>query len=226
MMQPPDFGKVLSKDRFERVQRYLARGPLGAEDDLTDDPWSEVRWICDEFNCQRRLEFRMGWAVVVDESMIQWQGKSGPGGMPHLSYVKRKPQPLGLELKTLCDASTGMMMVIEIQEGKIRMARARFCREFPATTACTLRLCAIAGLGENSLVGPFPKRVVFADSWFASLATLLALRDKLGQFRTAHVLSSTFFIATCSPSPRSAFYWPYQDRPQRFPFGAHEMVVE
>ena len=29
MMQPPDFGKLLSKDRFARVKRYLARGPLG-----------------------------------------------------------------------------------------------------------------------------------------------------------------------------------------------------
>jgi len=199
MMQPPDFGKVLSRDRFSRVQRYLARGPLGAEEDLTDDPWSEVRWICDEFNCQRRIEFRMGWAVVPDESMIEWQGKSGPGGIPHLSHVPRKPHPLGLELKTLCDASTGMMMVIEIQEGKIRMARQRFCREFSPTTACTLRLCATAGLGENSLVGPNPNRVVFADSWFALLATLHALRDKLGQFRISYVLSPTFFIATCSP---------------------------
>ena len=88
----------------------------------------------------------MGWAVVPDESMIEWQGKSGPGGIPHLSHVPRKPHPLGLELKTLCDASTGMMMVIEIQEGKIRMARQRFCREYSPTTACTLGLCATADL--------------------------------------------------------------------------------
>ena len=93
----------------------------------------------------------MGWAVVPDESVIEWQGKSGPGGVPRLSHVPRKSQPLGLELKTLCDASTGMMMVMEIQEGKMRMARQRFCRDYPATTACTLRLCATAGLGVRTL---------------------------------------------------------------------------
>jgi hypothetical protein len=40
--------------------------------------------------------------------MIAWKGNTGAGGLvPHLSYVKRKPEPLGVELKTVCDCSTG-----------------------------------------------------------------------------------------------------------------------
>ena len=47
-------------------------------------------------------------ALVVDESMIPWKGNTGAAGLvPHLSYVKRKPEPLGVELKTVCDCSTG-----------------------------------------------------------------------------------------------------------------------
>ncbi len=57
--------------------------------------------------------------------MIPWKGNTGAAGLvPHLSYVKRKPEPLGIELKTVCDCSTG--------------------------------------------------------SWFASMETLQALREKLG----------------------------------------------
>lgn len=206
MMSPPDFGHSLNKDRMQRVFRYLARGPAGCENELCDDPWSEVRWLVEEFNCQRRLEFKCGWAVVPDESMITWQGKSGPGGMPHLSFIARKPAPLGLELKTICDADTGIMMGMEIQEGKIRMARMRYCDRYPATTASTLRLCALVGLGENSIVGEKPHRVVFADSWFASVGTVKAVNDTFGQFSSTHFVMSTCFMTTWSPLSRFTFY--------------------
>jgi hypothetical protein len=49
--------------------------------------------------------------LVVDESMIPWKGNTGAAGLvPHLSFVKRKPEPLGVELKTVCDCSTGATM--------------------------------------------------------------------------------------------------------------------
>ncbi len=47
--------------------------------------------------------------MVVDESMIVWKGNTGAAGLvPHLSFVKRKLEPLGVELKTVCDCSTGV----------------------------------------------------------------------------------------------------------------------
>ena len=46
--------------------------------------------------------------LTVDESMIAWKGNSGvAGAVPHLSFVKRKPEPLGVEIKTVCDCTTG-----------------------------------------------------------------------------------------------------------------------
>jgi hypothetical protein len=54
--------------------------------------------------------------------MIQWTGASGPPhGMPHISFVPRKPVPLGCAVKCVCDGTSGVMMHIEIQEGKTRM---------------------------------------------------------------------------------------------------------
>jgi len=205
-MSPPDFGHSLNKDRMQRVFRYLARGPAGCEHELRDDPWSEVRWLVEVFNCQRRLEFRCGWAVVPDESMITWQGKSGPGGMPHLGFIARNPAPIGLERKTICDADTGIMMGMEIQEGKIRMARMRYCEKYPATTASTLRLCPLVGLGENSIVSEKPHQVVFADSRFASVGTVEAVKDTSGQFCSAHFVVSTCFMTTWLPLFRTTFH--------------------
>ena len=39
------------------------------------------------------------------------------GGLPHLSFVDRKPEPLGTEGKTSADGQTGFMMRFDIQEG-------------------------------------------------------------------------------------------------------------
>jgi hypothetical protein len=84
------------------------------------------------------------------------------------------------------------MLYLEVQEGKERMARLKYVEEYQATTACTLRLLAALGLGENSLP-PDKKlhRVVFGDSWFASYETMKGLREKLGLhfvgvIKTAH----------------------------------------
>ena len=45
------------------------------------------------------------------------------GGLPNLSYIKQKPEPLGTEFKVANDGLSGMMAWIEIQEGKERMAK-------------------------------------------------------------------------------------------------------
>ncbi len=50
MLAPPDFGRVLSHDRFVRILRYLARGPDGTEHAKEVDPWAEIRWMVDGFN--------------------------------------------------------------------------------------------------------------------------------------------------------------------------------
>ena len=115
--------------------------------------------------------------MTPDESMIQWTGASGPPiGMPHLSFVPRKPVPLGCELKCVADGTSGVMMYLELQEGKTRMMRLRFADEYPATVATTLRMVAAMGLGEKNLpANDKLRRVVIGDSWFASRATACTL---------------------------------------------------
>ena len=94
--------------------------------------------------------------------MFKWMGR----GMPGLMFVMRKPEPLGAEYKTLADGDTGVMLHMELQEGKERMQKKQFVKEFGATCACTLRICQFWwGTG----------RIVIGDSWFGSVKTVVQL---------------------------------------------------
>jgi hypothetical protein len=51
------------------------------------------------------------------------------------------------------------------------MREKKWHREYGATTACTLRLVEMLGIGGRA-------HVIVGDSWFASLKTAVALRER------------------------------------------------
>ena len=60
--------------------------------------------------------------------------------MPHLSYIKKKPESLGTECKNLVDGLSGDMICLEIQEGVDRMSNKEF-----SNMGCTVA-CVICGV--------------------------------------------------------------------------------
>ena len=54
-----------------------------------------------------------GSHLCIDESMATWEGASAG----HLTYLPNKPHALGFCLKDLCDARSGFMLNMELQEG-------------------------------------------------------------------------------------------------------------
>ena len=42
---------------------------------------------------------------------------SKTGGLSHLSYVERKPAPLGTEFRVVVDYATGVLLHLEVMEG-------------------------------------------------------------------------------------------------------------
>jgi hypothetical protein len=117
------------------------------------------------------------WLLVLDESMVRWEGL----GMPGLMVVLRKPTPIGLELHTLCCAISGILVWLEPYEGKEPMGQARYCDFYGKSIALTLRMC------ENYFTSG---KVVIADSWFGSVACAIALRTK-GLFSVMNVKTAT-----------------------------------
>ena len=66
--------------------------------------------------------------------------KLGMPPLPHITFLLRKPKPLGTELKNVACSKTGIILFLEIQRGKEGMRQAKYSREHGGTTACTMRL--------------------------------------------------------------------------------------
>jgi len=115
--------------------------------------------------CTCILALHSKLAGVVDESMLKGMGRY----MPSKMFLRRKPDPLGRELKTVCDGLIGVCFCMEPVKNATLMKEKEFFAEFGTTTATTVRL-----------MKPFfgSGRVCLGDSWFGSVKTCCALLER------------------------------------------------
>ena len=124
---------------FENMESVFNM-PTGDAD--ADDPFFRVRHMWEKFRKHFTESVAASWLLCLDESMVEWQGR----GMPGLMVVPRKPVPLGLEVHTLCDALSGILINYEVYEGKAAMEKKKFVGdktdigEINKSTALTLRV--------------------------------------------------------------------------------------
>ena len=106
---------------------------------------------------------------VEDESMSAIRFRTtAKGNLSHLSYIFRKPEPLGTEFKTVACSVTGALLLVEVQRGKEGINDSRYQQELGATVACTNRMMvATKGVGQKSIKGGTEDCFLFG-SWFAS----------------------------------------------------------
>jgi Transposase IS4 len=122
----PDFSQVMSRNRYESIKGLMKWAFADREKEGVDD-WWRIRTGVDEYNKSRREVVNTSGKLVVDESMCPWQPRTTKtGDLPHLSFVERKPRPLGTEFKNSCDALTGILLHLEIQEGKNKQRQKQF----------------------------------------------------------------------------------------------------
>lgn len=126
--------------------------------------------------------------------MSQWEGADGQfneRGLPHVTRIRRKPKPVGAEIKCCADGESGIMLRLEIQKGAAAMAHAEFTDQYQANTALTLRL-----LKPWFNTG----RLVHADSAFASKGTAVAIMchglQFIGLVKTAYREFPKFYFDT------------------------------
>ncbi len=98
----------MARDRFEAIKAQFATHPLNPD---YSDRWYPIRDFVDRFNKNRRENIFPSWRVVVDECMCAWRGKD----LPHLSFIPRKPEPYGVEFKSIADGESGVLLTLEIQ---------------------------------------------------------------------------------------------------------------
>ena len=103
---PPSFSSWMKHWRFEEIMQLLKY----AKADPTKVQGDQCAWFrkaVTDFNSNRKKVLQPGLVAVLDESMSAWKPRADKlGGLPNISFVMRKPKPLGTEFKTVVDADT------------------------------------------------------------------------------------------------------------------------
>lgn len=164
------YGKYMARDRYKEIVRYL-------QFSTNPEKHQQIPEFLSAVNLNLREAVTAGDVITLDESMIKSFHKNLKGKIK----IKRKPRPVGNEIKDLSDGRSNIVLNMELYEGKEEMQLKEHVHKYGATCATTLRLTApYYGTG----------RVVLADSWFGSVKTAIALKER-GLFsvllvKTAH----------------------------------------
>jgi hypothetical protein len=74
----------------------------------------------------------------MDESMSAYKPRKDKlGRLPNITYIRRKPKPLGMEMKTMFDCATGVMVYMEVQGGNNNMRE----KKMQSNMECLPRVC-------------------------------------------------------------------------------------
>lgn len=182
-----ELGFFLSRSRFESIVSGLRIGHY-SDDDLKENPWLRVSNLVNAFNDRRKQVVVPGKFLCADEDTSRWTSTRSEsqyklGGVPSLTKIKNKPEPVSVMLKSLCCVELGIKINLEIQEGKARMALKAHAQH-GAGPAWLLRLTT-NWAGSN--------RIVCADSAFASVKSALLLRGNGLHFAGVVKTASTRF---------------------------------
>ena len=204
---PVDFGAYMKEWRFKEIKYILPKimeDPSKAE----NDDWYKMRRRMEQFHLTTKNTMFVSSVCCFDESMSAFIPRTTKtGGLPNLSFIARKPEPLGTELKVVADGLTGKFIWMEIQEGKERMQSKQF-QSLGSTAACTLRgvvysceyqhLPVVPDADATDTIECDRKRLWLGDSWFGSVKTVANI-GKMGQhacmiIKTAHTRSPKKFF--------------------------------
>lgn len=89
---------LMSHGRFKDIYANIC---YAFYDNLaTNDPWHPIKGLIDGYNKNRKRTVASGSKIVLDESMSPFQPRTTKTSLlPHISFILRKPKPLGVEYK-------------------------------------------------------------------------------------------------------------------------------
>lgn len=94
----PHFEQYMAFSRWKDFRRFFPEVFADAEK-KSSDPWYQFSSAVDEFNDIRKKELCGSLWLSIDESMCAWKPrKTALGGLPNISFIVRKPEPLGKNL--------------------------------------------------------------------------------------------------------------------------------
>lgn len=104
-----DLTNQMKKHRFEQIKKHISKA---FEGNNPEDPWNPILGILNRYNDKRAQDIAASHWKVHDESMSPWRPRTTQyGGLPFLSFLLRKPKPLGTEFKCTACTETGKFTV-------------------------------------------------------------------------------------------------------------------
>ena len=123
-----DFNAILPMTRFEDILRYMSYS-------ASKDPHTQIMDFLSAVNSHLKTTLIPGKYITLDESMIKAFHRDLKGKMK----IKHKPRPIGNEIKDLADASSNIVIQMELYEGKEDMAEKEHVKKLGATCATSLK---------------------------------------------------------------------------------------
>eukprot|EP00960_Hanusia_phi_P010128 295928-Hanusia_phi.AAC.1 len=154
LIRSPELGTRynVSRRRFELWQKHLTLCPPTHM--MTSNRFDQIRPLIDAFNDNRKETIRAGTELLIDESMGKWRPRDEvqlleptllypdmlpwqytADGIPHLTKIARKPMGVGCEYKNLAECTYGILLFLELQEGKEIMERKLYDPACPKHTS-------------------------------------------------------------------------------------------
>ncbi|KAJ8651753.1 hypothetical protein O0I10_012680 [Lichtheimia ornata] len=160
---PVNFSRWMTRRRFEMILKaHTLEHPTVIN--ASSDPLVDIRGYLNAYNDNLAASMIPGKTLTIDESMNQWLGKVSR--MPNVKKILGKPHPVGQEFKNIADATTNIMLRLDISE---KNQDGKEFSNLGAVGGCIVRLTKPWFASGRTIV---------ADSWFGSPAVAAALRKK------------------------------------------------
>ena len=96
LLPDPNFDGIMKQYRFKDFRHFFPFAFKSETLKNNNDPWWEFAEAVNEFNNNRKTKLKLPKWLIIDESMSSWKPWQSPtGGLPNISFILRKPKPLG-----------------------------------------------------------------------------------------------------------------------------------
>jgi hypothetical protein len=135
-----NFSPFMKLYQFKQFRQFIPR-IWKEEEKAKKDPWWQFRSAVENFNQIQKNNVLSSEKCVLDETMSAFRPRTTRlGGLPNISYILRKPKPLGTKFKTSVCPKLNVMTYMELCEGKDNMKSRPFHTKLGGTTACAVRM--------------------------------------------------------------------------------------
>jgi hypothetical protein len=112
---PPSFRNYMKLHRFKVWKQFILKVNEDKARERDGDPWWKFATAISGFNHVRPNKITTSLWDILDESMSSFRTRTtATGTLPHISFISRKPDPLGTEFKCAACPVIGTMKCLEI----------------------------------------------------------------------------------------------------------------